>query len=86
MTPEKLALQRAADILGGQAAIAAVCGYSDRRAVWPWFNTDRRVPPEKCLNIERATRERGEPVLCEDLRPDVEWHVLRDTPAEAKAA
>lgn len=74
---ERAALQRAADILGGQAALAFACGYDDRRHVWPWFNTARRVPAEKCPVIERATSERGSPVRCEELRPDVPWGVLR---------
>lgn len=82
-SPEKKALQRAAAVLGGQAAMASVLGYGDRRAVWAWFNTDRRFPAEHCPAIERATRERGQPVVCEELRPDVAWDVLRE---QAKAA
>ena len=78
LTPERRALLRAAEILGGQSALASACGYPDRRHVWPWFNTDRRVPAEKCPAIERATREKGQPVLCEELRPDVAWGVLRE--------
>lgn len=77
LSPEKAALQRAANILGGQAAMASVLGYSDRRGVWAWFNTDRRFPAEHCPAIEKATRERGEVVRCEELRPDVSWAVLR---------
>lgn len=72
---DKAALQRAADILGSQAALASALGFSDRRSVWPWFNTDRRVPAEHCPAIERAT---GGKVRCEDLRPDVAWEVLRE--------
>lgn len=91
LSPEKAALQRAADVLGGQAALAAVVGYPDRRHVWPYFSTDRRFPAEHCPAVERATREKGQPVLCEELRPDVAWSVLRapagpDTAAEAAAA
>lgn len=41
----------------------------------------QRVPAEFCPLIERATRERGRPVLCEQLRPDVEWRVLREPAA-----
>lgn len=77
LSPEKAALQRAADVLGGQAALADLLGYSDRRNVWPWFNTDRRFPAEHCPKVERATRDKGKPVLCEELRPDVAWDVLR---------
>lgn len=82
---EKAALRRAAAVLGGQAAIAAACDYPDRRNVWPWFNTDRRVPAEKCPLIEKATRAVAEKnsdpsliVTCEELRPDIPWEVLRE--------
>ena len=44
------------------------------------------VPAEHCPEIERATREiaiaKEDPTLivtCEQLRPDVNWGVLRDT-------
>lgn len=95
-SPEKVALQRAAEVLGGQVGVATACGFTDRRHVWPWFNTSRRVPAEHCPAIERATREKAvadptiEPVTCEQLRPDVAWEVLRGTegapPVEARAA
>ena len=39
-----------------------------------WANGVRRVPAERCPQIERAT---GGAVRCEDLRPDVDWAVLR---------
>lgn len=39
-----------------------------------WASGDRRVPAERCPEIERAT---GGVVRCEDLRPDVAWDVLR---------
>lgn len=78
-TPEKEALRRAAAIVGGQAALAAELGFKDRRHVWPWFNTSRSVPAEHCPAIERLTREMGAPVLCEELRPDIPWGVLRES-------
>ena len=81
--PQRAALQRAADLLGGQSALALACGYEDRRHVWPWFNSARRVPAEKCPAIERAT---GGAVRCEELRPDVAWSVLRSQPTPAEPA
>jgi DNA-binding transcriptional regulator YdaS (Cro superfamily) len=83
---ERDALKRAADVLGGQAALASACGFNHRRNVWPWFNVEgRRVPADKCPAIERATKARadaaGDPsllVTCEQLRPDVPWDVLRE--------
>lgn len=83
---EKAALRRAAKILGGQAAMASLLGYTDRRGVWPYFHTDRRFPAEHCPLVERATREKGEPVLCEELREDVAWDVLRMQSDEAEPA
>lgn len=74
VTPEKEALQKAAGILGGQAALALLLGYQDRRNVWPWFHTERKFPAEYCPVVERATNGA---VRCEDLRPDVAWDVLR---------
>jgi DNA-binding transcriptional regulator YdaS (Cro superfamily) len=41
-----------------------------------WSTGARQVPAERCPAIERATR--GE-VMCEELRPDVDWAVLRQT-------
>ncbi|MDN4590239.1 transcriptional regulator [Xenophilus aerolatus] len=45
-------------------------------SAWASENPDtrRRVPAERCPDIERAT---GGAVRCEDLRPDVAWDVLR---------
>jgi DNA-binding transcriptional regulator YdaS (Cro superfamily) len=67
------AIDKAAEILGSQTAIAALCGVS-KGAVSQWKDPDRRVPAEFCPLIERAT---GGQVRCEDLRPDVAWDVLR---------
>lgn len=82
LTPERLALHRAAESLGGQAALASALGYSDRRNVYPYFRAldPARFPAEHCPKVERATRALGDPskvVTCEELRPDVAWEVLR---------
>jgi len=39
-----------------------------------WTSGVRQVPAERCPAIERATAGQ---VRCEDLRPDVDWAVLR---------
>lgn len=64
--------------------MAQVLGYSDRRCVWPYFNTDRVFPAEHCPALEQATRELGKPVFCEELRPDVAWEVVRNHRGPAK--
>ncbi len=44
-----------------------------------WGTGKRQVPAEHCPTIERAT---GGAVRCEDLRPDVDWAVLRGVAAD----
>lgn len=45
-----------------------------------WASGQRQVPAERCPAIERAT---SGAVRCEDLRPDVDWSVLRGTSLQA---
>lgn len=45
-----------------------------------WANGYRPIPAERCVAIEAAT---GGLVRCEDLRPDVNWSVLRQPAKEA---
>lgn len=46
-----------------------------------WRTNERRVPAERCPDIERATMGA---VKCEELRPDVDWAYLRK-PTKAAA-
>ena len=41
-----------------------------------WISGERPIPAEQCPAIERATNGQ---VKCEELRPDVDWAVLRKT-------
>lgn len=45
-----------------------------------WRTGARKVPAERCPSIERATNGI---VRCEDLRPDVDWSVLRASKRKA---
>ncbi|WP_305072113.1 transcriptional regulator [Paracandidimonas lactea] len=47
-----------------------------------WANRKRQVPAERCPDIERAT---AGAVRCEDLRPDIDWSVLRTAPPITRA-
>lgn len=58
---------------GRQSSLARSIG-ADAQLVWQWARGVRQVPADRCPAIERAT---GGEVRCEDLRPDVEWSVLR---------
>lgn len=63
----------AAGLLGGQAALASALGVS-RGAVPQWKQEGRSIPAEHCPKVERLTAGK---VTCEQLRPDIEWGVLR---------
>ncbi len=64
-----------------QSSLAAKLGMKNSVLVNQWANGVRQVPAERCPAIERAT---DGAVRCEDLRPDVEWGVLRsETTTEA---
>lgn len=66
---------RAVKVAGGMTALARKlneCGHKVRghATVYQWGQT--RVPAEYCPDIEAITG-----VKCEELRPDVNWSVLR---------
>lgn len=61
-------------ILGGPSKVAELIGVS-APAVHQWLTGVRRVPPERCPAIERATSGR---VSVEGLRPDVRWQRVTD--------
>lgn len=73
MTPNE-AVKQAAKLVGGVSALARLVGVSGP-AVTQWTTGFRQVPAERCPLIERATE--GE-IRCENLRPDVDWAVLRE--------
>lgn len=70
---EQHPVEKAAGIVGSQAALAAALNVT-KAAVSQWKDEDRKVPAEHCPAIERLTNGK---VRCEDLRPDIEWSVLR---------
>lgn len=74
-------LQIAVEKAGGQTALASALSKRGRAIkqahVWKWLNSpspDKSPPAEYCPDIEAITG-----VRCEDLRPDVNWSVLRGT-------
>lgn len=72
MTPEE-ALEKAIAKIGSMQVLADELGVT-KGAVGQWKLPGRRVPAEHCPAIERLVS--GE-VTCEELRPDVDWAVLR---------
>ncbi|MBK8117579.1 MAG: helix-turn-helix domain-containing protein [Candidatus Accumulibacter sp.] len=74
------ALTRAIEISGGPAALARSIGRSVQ-TVCNW-TLRGNVPAAHCPSIERATKGA---VRCEDLRPDVDWAVLRNSSEKVSA-
>lgn len=68
------ALDRAILIAGSGAKLARQIGVP--MSLPHMWKFRQRVPAEYCPLIERATKGL---VRCEELRPDVEWRVLRES-------
>jgi len=66
------ALNKAIAYMGSQVALAEEIGGTPQ-LVNNWIRRGQ-VPAEHCPKIERATRGQ---VTCEDLRPDIDWAILR---------
>lgn len=73
--PKSVAAERAITALGGPVRAAQALGVKRYQTVQSWIRN--RVPAEYCPLIERATKEQGRAISCEELRPDVAWDVLR---------
>lgn len=50
-----------------------------KQGLHPYLHTDRPFPADYCPTVEKLTELAGKRVMCESLRPDVEWGVLRDS-------
>lgn len=72
------ALNRAIKMRGGIVAFSRELGLNGHAVANQWRLS--RVPAERCIAIEELTNGA---VRCEDLRPDVNWGVLRNQHAEA---
>lgn len=59
-------------------AFAAAIGdrlHSDQVRAWRYGHGGRKPAPHNCAAIERASEGL---VTCEELRPDLSWHRVRD--------
>lgn len=77
-TSQQTPLDRAISEAGGPTKLAKALGLSSHAVVYQWQMN--RVPAERCPDLEALTG-----VRCEELRPDVNWAVLRNTDAKAAA-
>ena len=72
-------ISKAVELLGGPVAAARALEVSPQ-AISFWVNGHRTPSAETCIAIERAT---GGEVKVEQLRPDIDWSVIRATRAAA---
>ena len=70
-------LERAIHEVGGPTNLAKALGLSGHAVIYQW--KQNRVPAEHCPDVEALTG-----VRCEELRPDVNWAVLRAKPRKSK--
>lgn len=70
--------------LGGPAAVARHCGVRSQ-AVSLWA-IKGRIPADRVPDLEALARSRGVAVRAEDMRPDLNWAVLRQCQACEAAA
>jgi DNA-binding transcriptional regulator YdaS (Cro superfamily) len=75
-------VQRAIESQGSVAALARQLNVTTQ-AVCFWRDGKRKIPAEKCIEIERIT---DRSVRCEDLRPDADWTYLRNSAHSVDAA
>lgn len=61
--------------LGGPVRVGRQLGIRSQ-AVSLWIRADR-IPAGRVPQLERMAREHGTDVRAEDMRPDIEWSVLR---------
>ena len=72
-------IRNAVETVGGAQKLADQIGVPVQ-SVYFWLSGARRIPADYCPAIERETEHA---VRCEDLRPDVDWGVLRGTTPKA---
>lgn len=82
MSTSIIAMQRAGEILGSRALLAKRLEVSPSM-ISQLCTGARPVPTELAIAVERET---GGAVTVEQLRPDIDWSVIRGKPAPTKAA
>lgn len=79
--PETEKVRQAVQKLGGQTNTARLLGVTVP-TVHEWVKGVRRVPDRHCPTLERLTDGL---VICEDIRPDIDWAFVRGRPVKRSA-
>jgi len=48
-----------------------------------WVRLIKQIPAERCVEIEKLVSSK---VICEELRPDIDWGYLRNSSKKEKCA
>lgn len=75
-------VRRACAVVGSQTELARRIGVTVSM-VSQWCTGVRPLPVDRCIDIERET---AGAVRVEELRPDVDWQVIRGPAAAVKQA
>jgi len=79
---QKMALQKACDLVGGQSKLAEILNVTPP-AITAWLSDDQKlkrdIPPKRCVQIEQATNGK---ITRKDLRPD-DWYLFWPELAES---
>lgn len=67
-------IQKAIDFFGGSQVELAKALNVSKSQVWQWLNNINSISLEKIIMLEEKTNGF---IRCEDLRPDINWSVLR---------
>ncbi|OCG33673.1 MULTISPECIES: transcriptional regulator [unclassified Gilliamella] len=74
MEKKNQAIKKAIDFFGGSQVKTAKKLNVSKSQVWQWLNNVNAIAIEKAIDIEDKTNGA---VKCEELRPDVNWSVIR---------
>jgi DNA-binding transcriptional regulator YdaS (Cro superfamily) len=75
------ALEKACEIVGGQSRLAFLLNIRPP-TVNQWVHLVKQIPAERCPEIEKLVNSK---VICEELRPDVDWAYLRNSGEKIKS-
>lgn len=69
---KKMALKKAIDIVGGVTNLSLDIGV-DHSLISKWLYGNSKIPAEYVIKIVAATKNK---ILADELRPDIQWHIL----------
>ncbi|NUE95415.1 helix-turn-helix domain-containing protein [Gilliamella sp. ESL0232] len=74
MKKKNPAIKKVVDFFGGSQVETSKKLNVSKSQVWQWLNNVNAIAIEKAIDIEDKTNGA---VKCEELRPDVNWSVIR---------